>query len=66
MAERRGPLLRSCGSEREIEMATAVSVDRDRELGRKVLTALTQADIPVSVPSWAFVCRGRKHLQRIH
>jgi hypothetical protein len=36
-------------------MATAVLVDRDRELGRKVLTALTKADVPVSVSFWAFV-----------
>lgn len=36
-------------------MATAVLVDRDRDVGRKVLTALTKAKIPVSVSFWAYV-----------
>ena len=36
-------------------MATAVLVDRDREIGRRVLAALTKADIPVNVSFWAFV-----------
>jgi hypothetical protein len=36
-------------------MATAVLVDRDLDIGRRVLAALTRAHIPVSVAFWAYV-----------
>jgi len=36
-------------------MATAVLVNRDFEIGRKVLATLAQANIPVTVAFWAFV-----------
>jgi hypothetical protein len=36
-------------------MATAVLVDRDLEIGRRILAALAMAGIPVSVAFWAHV-----------
>jgi hypothetical protein len=36
-------------------MATAVLVDKDLDIGRKVLAALTRAHIPVSMAFWAYV-----------
>ena len=36
-------------------MATAALVDRDLEIGREILIALAQANIPVNVAFWAYV-----------
>src|SRR6266487_5334987 len=36
-------------------MATTALVDRDLEIGRKILAALTTASIPVSVALWAYI-----------
>lgn len=39
-------------------MATAALVDRDIDIGREVLRALTRARIPVSVAFWAYVSQS--------
>jgi hypothetical protein len=36
-------------------MATAALVDRDIEIGRRIVAALTRAEIPVTVSLWGFV-----------
>jgi hypothetical protein len=39
-------------------MATAALVDRDLEIGRKILVTLRQANIEVSVAFWAYVSQS--------
>lgn len=53
--ERSGALFSGCWTKRGNAMATAALVDRDIEIGRRIVASLTRAEIPVTICFWAFV-----------